>query len=107
MNNMEKEKLYIISAYTENQVGLLSTVAGMFTRRSINIDTLRVMASTIPGVHKFSVKTRTTESKVKSIVLNMEKKVDVIKAFYYVDNENSMHEIEEVSSFLNERENNK
>ena len=37
----------------------------------------------------------------------MEKKVDVIKAFYYVDNENSMHEIEEVASFLQARENNK
>lgn len=104
---MEKDKLYIITAYTENQPGLLSTVAGMFTRRSLNIDTLRVFPSTIPGVHKFTIKTRTSESKVKAIVLNMEKKVDVIKAFYYVDNENSAREIEEVTSFLEERENNK
>ena len=34
---MESEKLYEITAYTENQVGLLSSVAGIFTRRSINI----------------------------------------------------------------------
>lgn len=102
---MEKEKRYIITAYTENQVGLLSTVAGMFTRRSINIDTLRVYPSGIPGVHKFVVKTTTTLDKVRSIALNMEKKVDVIKAFWYVDNEDFNKEVADVTSYLKEREN--
>ena len=37
---METEKLYEITAYTENQVGLLSAVAGIFTRRSLNIEKL-------------------------------------------------------------------
>ena len=44
---MESEKLYEITAYTENQVGLLSSVAGIFTRRSINIEKLLVYPSKI------------------------------------------------------------
>ncbi len=101
---MEKEKHYIITAYTENQVGLLSTVAGLFTRRSINIDALRVFPSGIPGVHKFVVKTTTSEAKVRSIILNLEKKVDVIKAFCYVDNEDFNQELKDVSDYIKERE---
>ncbi len=101
---MEKEKHYIITAYTENQVGLLSTVAGLFTRRSINIDALRVFPSGIPGVHKFVVKTTTSEVKVRSIILNLEKKVDVIKAFCYVDNEDFNKELKDVSDYIKERE---
>ena len=101
---MEKEKHYIITAYTENQVGLLSTVAGLFTRRSINIDALRVFPSGIPGVHKFVVKTTTSEAKVRAIVVNMEKKVDVIKTFFYVDNEDFNQELKLVQEYIESRE---
>ena len=37
----------------------------------------------------------------------MEKKVDVIKAFYYLREEYSGYEVEEVTSLLEERENNR
>lgn len=103
---MEKEKHYIITTYTENQVGLLSTVAGLFTRRSINIDALRVFPSGIPGIHKFVVKTTTSEAKARAIVLNLEKKVDVLKSFCYVDNEDFNKELKEVADYIQERENN-
>lgn len=101
---MESEKLYEITAYTENQVGLLSAIAGIFTRRSINIEKLLVYPSRIEGIHKFKLTTRTTESLVKMVVLQIEKKVDVVKAFYEVDDERSAREKEYVKSFLAERE---
>ncbi|MBQ6045812.1 MAG: ACT domain-containing protein [Bacteroidales bacterium] len=102
---MESEKLYEITAYTENQVGLLSSVAGIFTRRSINIEKLLVYPSKIEGIHKFKILARTTEKNARAVVLQMEKRVDVVKAFYQEDNERSFREIVSVGRFLKEREN--
>ncbi|MBR4133115.1 MAG: ACT domain-containing protein [Bacteroidales bacterium] len=102
---MESEKLYEITAYTENQVGLLSSVAGIFTRRSINIEKLLVYPSKIDGIHKFKILARTTEKNARAVVLQMEKRVDVVKAFYQEDNERSFMEIVSVGRFLKEREN--
>ena len=102
---MESEKLYEITAYTENQVGLLSSVAGIFTRRSINIEKLLVYPSKIDGIHKFKILARTTEKNARAVVLQMEKRVDVVKAFFQEDNERSFREIVSVGRFLKEREN--
>ena len=102
---MESEKLYEITAYTENQVGLLSSVAGIFTRRSINIEKLLVYPSKIEGIHKFKILARTTEKNARAVVLQMEKRGDVVKAFYQEDNERSFMEIVSVGRFLKEREN--
>ena len=101
---MESEKLYEITAYTENQVGLLSAVAGIFTRRSLNIEKLLVYPSRIEGIHKFKIITRTDERRVKAVVAQMEKKVDVVKAFWEVDNERSSRERKAVEEFLAHRE---
>ena len=101
---MESEKLYEITAYTENQVGLLSSVAGIFTRRSINIEKLLVYPSKIEGIHKFKILARTTEKNARAVVLQMEKRVDVVRAFYQEDKERSFREIVSVGRFLKERE---
>ena len=103
---MENEKLFEITAYTENQVGLLSSIAGIFTRRSMNIEKLLVYPSRINGIHKFKITTRTTETLCKAAVQQIEKKVDVVKAFYDIDNERSERERDIVTSFLEERERN-
>ena len=100
---MESEHLYEITAYTENQVGLLSSIAGIFTRRSINIEKLLVYPSKVPGIHKFKIYSRTTEELVNAVVLQIEKKVDVVKAYYHVD-ERSFLEAEDVAEILEKRE---
>ena len=102
---METEKLYEITAYTENQVGLLSAIAGIFTRRSLNIEKLLVYPSKIDGVHKFKILTRASQEQIRAVVLQIEKKVYVIKAYYQVDSERSEQEIEDVKDFLATREN--
>ena len=96
--------LYEIIVYSENQVGLLSTIANIFTRRSLNIDSLRVFPSDIKGIHKFTIKTRASEEEVIRTVKQIEKKVDVVKAFYQVDDERSNREMELVQEFLFNRE---
>lgn len=102
---MENESLYEITIYTENQVGLLSSIAGIFTRRSLNIEKLLVYPSRIAGIHKFRLTTRATESRMREVKLQIEKKVDVVKAFYEIDNERSPKEEAAVREFLKEREN--
>ena len=102
---MESEHLYEITAYTENQVGLLSSIAGIFTRRSINIEKLLVYPSKIVGIHKFKIYSWTTAELAKAVAMQIEKKVDVIKVYYHID-ERSLLEVSDVTAILEERENN-
>jgi len=91
---MENENtLYTVTVYSENQVGLLSAITSIFTRRSINIWSLTVSASSIKDVHKFTIATYATPEKIKAVVKQIEKRVDVIKAFYYTNDEIHYREI--------------
>ncbi|MCQ2138087.1 MAG: hypothetical protein MJY60_05225 [Bacteroidales bacterium] len=101
-----KEYLYVITAYTENSVGLLSSIAGIFTRRSLNIEKLLVYPSKVEGIHKFKIHTRTTPVRAREVVLQIEKKVDVIRAFAVVDDERSPREAAIVREFLKNRDKN-
>jgi len=98
------EHLFVVSVYSENQVGLLGVIANAFTRRSLNIESLTVFPSEFPGIHRFTFKTRSTEEKVESIVKHIEKKVDVIKAFYYIDNEYLVKEHEVIATYMDKND---
>jgi len=100
-----ENSLYEITVYSENQVGLLSTIAGIFTRRSLNIESLRVFPSEIKGIHKFTIKTRAAEEQIIQVVKQIEKKVDVIKAFFYVEEERHEMEINAVQALMESRMN--
>jgi len=89
---MEK-KLYTIAVYSENNVGLLNQVAIIFTRRMLNIESLTVSASAIEGIHKFTITTECTEDMVKKVVKQIERKIDVLKAYYYTDDQIIYQEI--------------
>ena len=84
---------YTISIYTENFIGLLSRVTVVFTRRHINIDSLVVSESEIHGIHRFNLVVKTSEDQVKKVVKQLEKIVDVLRAFYYIDEETVFQEI--------------
>ena len=84
---MEENTLYTVTVYSENQVGLLNQVSIIFTRRTLNIWSLSVSASAIEGVHKFTIACRTNKQMIEKVVKQIEKRIDVIKAFYYTDDE--------------------
>ena len=52
--------LYTIIVHSENIAGLLNQVTAVFTRRQINIESLNVSASSIKGVHKYTITCWTT-----------------------------------------------
>jgi acetolactate synthase-1/3 small subunit len=56
-------------------------------KRHINILSLNVSESEIENVSRFVIVVDTTEKWVKNIVGQIEKQIEVIKAFYHVDDE--------------------
>ncbi|MGB5404243.1 acetolactate synthase small subunit [Robiginitalea sp.] len=78
---------FTISVYSENNVGLLNRISGIFLKRHINIEGLNVSKSEIEGVSKFTIVIYTTLEWTRRIVSQIEKQVEVIKAFYHTDEE--------------------
>lgn len=81
---MEKQ-LFTISVFSENTVGLLSQVAIIFTRRVINIESISASECSIPGVHKWTITAVSTREIMEKVVKQIEKCVDVLKAFLWTD----------------------
>jgi acetolactate synthase-1/3 small subunit len=80
-----ENKLFTISVYSENNVGLLNRISGIFLKRHINILSLNVSESEIENVSRFIIVVNTTEKWVQNIVGQIEKQIEVIKAFYHID----------------------
>lgn len=87
------EQLYTISVYTENRVTLLHQISMIFSRRCLNIDSLTVSACSIEGVHKFTITCRSNRSMMQHVVKQIEKRIDVIKAFLLTDDEILFQEV--------------
>lgn len=85
--------LYTIIVHSENIAGILSQITAVFTRRQINIESLNVSASTIKGVHKYTITCWTTPDVIDKVVTQIEKKIDVIQAHYFTDKEIFQREV--------------
>ena len=85
---MENEKQHFtVSVYTENNIGLLNRISAIFQRRHINIESINSSVSEIEGVSKFTILVNVTESQIKKIIGQIEKQVEVIKAYYHTEEE--------------------
>jgi len=83
---METEKqLYTISIYTENNIGLLNRISAIFQRRHINIESINTSVSEIEGVSRFTILVNMTENQIQKILGQIEKQVEVIKAYYHTE----------------------
>ena len=86
METTEK-KLYTLLVYSENIAGILNQITAVFTRRQVNIESLNVSASSIEGVQKYTITAWSDEDQIIKITKQIEKKIDVIKADYYTDDQ--------------------
>ncbi|PSK83999.1 acetolactate synthase small subunit [Prolixibacter denitrificans] len=84
---------FIISAYSENHIGLLNRITIIFTRRKVNIESLTVSESALSGISKFTIVVREERSRVENIVKQIEKQVDVLKAYFHTNEEMIFQEI--------------
>ncbi|MEE6186122.1 Acetolactate synthase small subunit [Mycovorax composti] len=78
---------YTITVYAEDRTGLLARITIIFSRRKINIDSLSTSASEIPGIHRFNIVIDETEEVVRKLCRQIEKQVDVLKAYYNLNEE--------------------
>ncbi len=83
----EKKKLYTLLVYSENIAGILNQITAVFTRRQVNIESLNVSASSIEGVHKYTITAWSDEDQIIKITRQIEKKIDVVKANYFTDDQ--------------------
>ena len=85
-------KTYTISIYSENNVGLLNRISAIFLKRHINIESLTTSQSEINDVFRFIIIVKLHEEGVKKLIHQIEKQVDVIRAFYHTDEETIFQE---------------
>ena len=83
---MKNEK-FTISIYSENNLGLLNRIATIFLKRHINLESLTVSGSEIENVSRFIIVVDITEELVKKVIGQLEKQVEVIKAYYHTNEE--------------------
>ena len=85
MNPNKQE--YTITVYTENQIGLINRIAIMFSRRKINIESLNTSPSEVEGIHRFTIVINETEEVVRKLCRQLEKQVEILKAYYNTNEE--------------------
>ena len=90
---MEDTTLYTIIVHSETFSGILNQVAAVFTRLQVNIESLNVSASSMKNVHKFTISCKTTAKNIEKILKQINKKLDVINASCYTDDEIFQSEI--------------
>ncbi|HKM92804.1 MAG TPA: acetolactate synthase small subunit [Prolixibacteraceae bacterium] len=78
---------YNIIVFTENNIGLLNRITIIFTRRKVNIESLTVSESAIKGISKFTIVINSTQEQVSKIVQQIEKQIEVLKAYYHTNDE--------------------
>lgn len=86
-------KRYTISVFTENFIGILSRITMIFTRRGINIDGFTASESREEGIYRITIEVTSTEEQIIQLTKQIDKIIDVIKAFYYVDDQMVFQEI--------------
>jgi acetolactate synthase-1/3 small subunit len=88
-----EEKEFTITAFSENSIGLLNRITIIFTRRHINIESLAVSESALQGIFKFTIVIRTNQELIEKVVKQIEKVVDVLRAYYLCQEEIIYQEI--------------
>lgn len=83
---MEKQE-FTITLYTENSIGMIGRISNIFSRRKINIESLNTSPSEVEGIHRFTIVVTETEDVLRKICLQIEKQVDVLKAYYNTNDE--------------------
>ncbi|MCR3956726.1 MAG: acetolactate synthase small subunit, partial [Gudongella sp.] len=70
---------HVLSITVENYAGTLSKVAGLFTRRGYNIDTLNVAETMNPNISRITVTLTGDEEVLEQITKQLNKLINVIK----------------------------
>ncbi len=90
---MNEVKEYTLCLFSENQKGILNRVSIIFSRRGYNIKSITASLSEFEEVYRYTIIVDLTESQVKKLIGQLEKQIDVLRAFYYEEKETVYQEI--------------
>jgi len=76
---------HIISILLENEAGALSRVAGLFSARGYNIESLTVAPTEDPSLSRMTLVTRGTDEIIEQITKQLHKLIDVVKLMDMTD----------------------
>lgn len=86
-----KKRIY--SVLVENRAGVLCKVAGLFSRRCFNIDSLAVGETDDPHVSCMTILSSGDERTIEQIEKQLNKKLDVIKVKTFDENQSICREL--------------
>ena len=81
------KKIFTISVFTENQVGLLNRISIIFTRRGLNLESVSSSSSSLPGIHKMNFTCTSDQATIEKVIKQIERCIDVLRAYYFTDDE--------------------
>ncbi len=84
MSDKKSEK-HILSLMVENQPGVLSRIAGLFSGRGFNIESLCVAETTDPDISRLTLVTLGDMAITEQIKKQLNKLVNVIKVYDFTD----------------------
>ena len=87
------EQLLTISIFTKNNPGLLHRVTTVFTKRKLNIESITASESEVEGTHRYTILLKTDLDTANKVVSNLEKQVEVYKAFVHTEDQTVYQEI--------------
>jgi acetolactate synthase-1/3 small subunit len=87
------DNTYTLSVFTEDKIGLLNRVTIIFTRRHINIESITASESEVKGIYRYTIVITVSHEQVEKLVGQIEKQVEVLKAFYHINNDILSREI--------------
>ncbi|MFZ9994970.1 MAG: acetolactate synthase small subunit [Steroidobacteraceae bacterium] len=69
---------HIIAIHLQNEAGALTRVAGLFSTRGYNIESLSVAATNDPTVSRITLVTRGSDSVIQQILSQLNKLIDIV-----------------------------
>ncbi len=85
--------LHIISVLVENKFGVLTRIAGMFSGRGFNIDTLNVGPTLDPSTSRMTITVRGDDTVLEQVTKQLRKLIDVIEVQDFLEGESVDREL--------------
>jgi len=92
MNELTNQD-YTLALFSRNRVGILNRITSVFSRIKLNIDSLNVSETEDKGVYRYSINVKTDQKTVKRITKQIEKQVDVIRAYFTTEDQIVQQEV--------------
>lgn len=84
---MKEIKPYTLAVFSENAVGIANLISIVYTRRSINIESISASTTAVPGIYKTTVVSYSDRETMEKVVAQIEKAIFVVKAYLFTDDQ--------------------